>query len=473
MQVSDTSSNQPLVGKLNPAVRKIWWVVFVTGIIFGLTNGLYLYTWGPYFYTKFGGITNPATAMILTSSMQLAFSGVSTLLEIPTGAIADAVGRAHVVMLSWSFRMAFFVCLAIMWLSHSVMISFTIGMLGAVLFTIGYTFFNGAFAAWGVDWLREKAPDMNYAWISSRFYSYRSGAEIFGAMIAIWCYVKGFPYLSFCLGGVVSFLGMAYAMIRMEEVQTLHFLSLKQVQWSTITKRIGELIGRGTQICFKKPAIFWIIFTYGSYMYLLNIVKYLWPVHLESTWGSSNVSWKWIGLVVFSLVLTTLSSRWLAWLTQRWVRSGGTPKHMVALRRIFVAAGLLSSLPILVLSYMTAIGNNSFLIFAGAITFVTFNFGIIAPCFETLVNNFIPPSESQQRATIISAGSMVRGILLGLLAIPAGGTSGEKSPIFWAIPAGLLLFSILLANHFMRRSEKAVGVAMAEAMAANKALPAQ
>ena len=67
--------------KNNPEVRKLWWITFVVKSGIGLTNGLYLYTYGPYFYEKFGGTINPSTAMLLTTILLGVRQGLVALLE--------------------------------------------------------------------------------------------------------------------------------------------------------------------------------------------------------------------------------------------------------------------------------------------------------------------------------------------------------------------------------------------------------
>ena len=441
--------------KDHPEVRKLWWITLVVQTAIGFTNGLYLYTYGPYFYQKFGGKENVATAMLLTTVLLGVRQGLVALLEIPTGALADAIGRTHVIVLSWIVRIVFFLCLAVIWLCQTPATAFTWGVLASIAFALAYTFFNGAFTAWCVETLREKAPGVSYGWLSSRFYSYQFAAGLVGGMLAVVLYLKEIPFVGFLLAAFVSFCLMGFSMVKMKEVHSLHFLNKQKVQFSVITRRIGEIIGRATQVCSKTPVLFWIIFSYGSYMFLLNLIMYLWPVYFESKTGHEiHFARNWLSIVFISEALTLLSSRCLVFLNKRWSKKGGTDAHLNGFRRLFIGSTLVCALVVIALSVEIGVYKSSIYLFPTAVIIVLLAFGIIAPCFDTLINIYIPTGEAQYRATIMSAGSMFRSMMILLLAIPSGGTSGENSPIHWAIPASLLLASSICANFFMKKNHK-------------------
>ncbi len=146
----------------DPEIRKLWWICMIVQGAIGLANGLYLFTYGPYFYEKFGGATYPATAMLLTTILLGLRQGLVALLEVPTGALADAIGRSHVVVLSWAMRVLFFLFLALIWICHTPATSFVWRVMASIAFALSYTMFNGAFSAWCADTLRERAPHVQY-----------------------------------------------------------------------------------------------------------------------------------------------------------------------------------------------------------------------------------------------------------------------------------------------------------------------
>lgn len=455
-QSSDSNIPSPksLIEKDNPEVRKLWWITLVVQTTLGFTNGLYLFTYGPYFYQKFGGAINPANAMLLTTILLGVRQGLVALLEVPTGALADAVGRVHVVILSWVVRVLFFISLAVIWVCNSPASAFAWGIVASIAFALNYTFFNGAFSAWCMETLREKAPGVSYGWLSSRFYSYQFFAGIIGGLLGVYLYIVHIPFAGFLLAAFLGFCVMGFCMSKMKEVRSLHFLERQQVQFSTITRRMGEIIGKSAQICSKTPVLFWIVFTYGSYMFLLNLVMYLWPVYFEAKTGkSADFGRNWMAIVVASELLTFFGSRLVVKLNQKWSRQGGIKSHLIGFRRIFTGAAFFSAVVIIGLSFEIGYRGNGLHLFPASVIIVLLAYGIIAPCFETLINAYIPAEEAQHRATIMSAGSMIRSLMILILAVPSGGTSGETTPINWAIPASLLLAASLVANHFMKKSQ--------------------
>ena len=436
-----------------PELRKLWWVALVIQVAWGFTEGIYLYIYGPYFYEKFGGSISPSQAILLTTILLGLRQGLVALMELPTGALADSIGRVHVVILSWIARVLFFISLAAIWLTHTISFAFTFGVLASVAFALSYTLFNGAFSAWCMDKLREIDSPVNYTWLASRFMSYRSFSAIFGTLLGVGCYLAGLPFLGFSIAAIISFSCMGFCMSKLEESRNIEFVKWEKGQLTKVMRRIGEVIGRGTQTALKTPVLLWIIMTYGAYMFLVNIVCYLWPIYLQSK-GGEKFGLVWLIVAGLTWVVMFLGSRGLACLNDRWSKSGGTSAHIIAIRRIFVGFALFSALFILGLGWETLYQPIGVFFFPGAVLFVLLSFGVISPCFETLVNHYIPPADAPERATILSAGSMLRSFLILLLAIPSGGSSGEKSPIGWAIPATLLLVSTLVANFYMRQTHK-------------------
>lgn len=433
-------------------LKKLRGIVAVMGTFLGLTEGLYFSTWGAFLYNKFGGDAAHGQAILLTTLIQVVFCIMTIFLEVPTGALSDAIGRAHTVMLSWVFRFSFFVCLAILCVINSVPFSFCVAMIGMICFTIGYTLFNGAFIAWKADWMKENLPEVNLTWASSLFYGFRAASNIVGAVITILCYTHGFVYLAYAAAMFVSFGAMAFSMTKMEEVKRLHFVNPKKITMTDLFKRIGENLGKGMNAAFKIPIIFWILMTYGAYMFLLSIVLYLWPVYLSAHWGAEHFTWQWMALAIVPSFCSVFGARWLAQKSHDWL--GQQQQAVNPLRNIFIGMSIAASMAIFVLSICTYFDITTLGILFAAVFMVVFSFSTIVPAFEALINYFIPEELAQQRATVMSGGSMVRGILMGIFVIPAGGTGGQTTPIFWSFPAALLLISAIVTAIVIAREQK-------------------
>lgn len=440
---------------LSPEVRQIWRVVKIVQMTMGFTMGLYLFTFGPYLYESFGSNTNAETAMLL-STIWLAVQCASiAVLEIPTGAIGDAIGRKKTVLWSLICRMMFFIFLGLVAASVKVPLSFVLALLAAIFFSFAYTFYSGSFTAWCVDSLRNKAPHIGYEHFLSRGFTFNFITQIFGAVIGIFCYIYGFAYLSFLLGALACIPCLTVCAAEMEE-DYAEFLSTKEVTLSTITRRMGEIIGLGFQTFRGTPMILWLTLVFAGFLFLDNVVIYLWPVHLRTNVPLELRDFYWLAIAVGILLMSALGSHSLTWLSRFW--NSGNPSNLrtnnILLRRWLVFTCLLCGFSVLVLGWFTFKGFPQFALFIGVVLMVEFSYGLVHPCYETLVNNYIPDASSDERATILSFGSMARSLLAIFLTVPSGGKSAETTTIGWMIPASLLIAFTLIARHAMKKKEK-------------------
>lgn len=440
-----------------PAIKKIWNVVRVVKITMGFTFGLYLFTYGPYFYEKFGGNASAQSAILLTSIILALRQGLVALLEVPTGAVGDTIGRVNTVIWSLTCRMFFFLGLSLLAIFVSIPIAFTVAVIASIAFAFAYTFYSGTFTAWCVDSIREADSDIGYEHILSRGYTYEFTFQIFGAIIGIVCYHFGLIYIAFLLAALICLAAATFCRGEMEEVKSIQFLDRKKITASDVISRMGEIIAVGLKICRQSKAITWLIIIFASYMFLLNIVDYLWPVHLKASITGPSQTPYWIGMAVFVLFMNIAGSYSIALMSKHWKRKNGSKTHNKTLRRWFICTCLLSALPIIALGLITLKGVNVFVFFLAAVLAVEYSYGLIAPCYETLMNNYIPEENSGERATIMSWGSVVKSLIILVFAIPAGGGSGAGTMIGWMVPGFILLASAILGNFYIKRHEQMNG----------------
>lgn len=442
------------IKSLPEEVQHIWKVAKVVQGVMGFTMGLYVFTYGPLFYEKLVSASNPEMGMILSSLWFGTQYALLAFLEVPTGAIGDAIGRKWTVVMSFVFRACFFACFAFIPFANTVSLILTFGILANIAFGFGYTFFSGTFTAWCVDSLRERAPNIGYEHLLSRAYTYNFIAQIFGGVLGVVFYLWHIPWVGFLLAAVVCAVCVAFCLGEMEDEQSLQYLERKSVSLATITKRVGEVVGLGFQVFRQSSVILSLVLVFASYMFVVNIVDYLWPVYVRSRVPNELQSFSWIGLVVATLLISSLGSHALTLWTRKWHKHHGVRTHNVVLRKWLIAACLLSGIPILILSWLTWHVMDTFWFFTATVLSVEFSYGVIAPCYETLMNNYIPDTHAKERATILSFGSLVRGLFVMLLAIPAGGSSGEQTTIGWAIPAFFLLVSAIVGHFVLKRAQK-------------------
>lgn len=438
---------------LSPEVNQIWRVVKTVQMTMGFTMGLYLFTYGPYLYNSFGGSSNPKTAMLLAGIWLAVQNALIAVFEVPTGAIGDAIGRKKTVLWSLICRTIFFIFMALISISNYLVLSFTLALAAAVSFGLAYTFYSGTFTAWCVDSLRQKAPELGYEHILSRGFTCNFLTQIVGAVIGIFCYTNDVSYLGFLLGALACIPCLTICAGEMSEEYSA-FLNTKQVKISAITRRVGEIIGLGYQTFRNSKMILWLTLVFASFLFLDNVICYLWPVHLRTHILEGEQNFYWIAIAVGILVVSALGSHSLTWLSRRWNKNNGFKTHNTTLRRWLVATCALCSLSVLALGWLTMRSYNQFPLFIAVVLMVEYAYGLVHPCYETLVNNHIPDASSDERATILSFGSMARSVLILFLSIPSSGKSAETTTIGWMIPASLLIVFTLIANFSMKRKEK-------------------
>lgn len=424
-----------------PAVKKIMRIVFVVKSILGFSMGVYEVTCGVYFYERFGAAIDPRTAILLATGLLALRQGMITLLEMPTGALADTIGRVRVVMISWVARIAFFVCLSTMWFCHNLFMAVAVGFAASIFWSINYTCFNGAFSAWCVDYLKENALEYPYSMLVSRSFNYYMTALAIGTPIGILFYLRGYPFVIYAAVGVLSLIGAGYSWMQMKENRAFRFLNHTQISVRTIFSTMCDRMWNSISACKQRPELFWVVMTYGSFMFMMNIISFLWPVFLKDTTGSGEWSMMWIGLALGAEVVCAISSRVFMGVSKRIDALGNPVSRLTLFSWIFSGISILSALVVIVNSYAAAYQMNGFSLLVVTVIVIMVCYGFMAACFETLVNHYIGDSNDKERATIISSGSLIRGVLFVVLALPSTGSSAAGSPIYWAIPAVLLLVS--------------------------------
>lgn len=441
-------------------VKKIWKISLIVQTTLGFLIGVYEATCGAYFYEKLGSAIDAQRAIFLATALLVLRQGLMTLFEMPAGALADTIGRMQVVVLSWLLRGCFFIVLSMMWFCDTVNGALAWGVVASVFWAISYTLFNGAFSAWCVDYLREKSCGVSYAWLVSRYFNYYAIAFALGIPTGIVFYLLRLPFFIFIILSFLCFVTMAYCVGQMRESH-INFQDRHKVVPSHIFNLMRARLKLSFFACAKKPVLLWLVMTQGSYMFLLSLVLFLWPVFLKESTGSDKYSPLWMALAIGMAILFVISSRVLIYLNQHWSKKGDD-SHIKSFIWLFFGASVFSSVGVIALGYTTLIGINHLIYLAMAVFFVVFSWGFMNPSYETLINHFIGASDEKERATIISAGSLVRSVLVMFLAIPAAGPSGAKSPIYWMIPAVLLLVSslvmLIVVSHAQRKNMELVSI---------------
>lgn len=439
---------------LAPNVQQMRRVAMVVQITRGVAVGCSLYTWGPLFFDSISHSRDPGLGITLTTLLISLQNILRALLEIPTGAIGDAIGRKWTVIWSLFCFMLYNVLLAYVPFAHSLPWIMAIGILSVIVYVLYYTLFSGTFTAWCVDSLRASAPHLGYEYVLGPTYTAQFIANTIGGIIGITLYVQDLAHIAYILAAGFALLGVIYCIGEMESERSLEFLNLTKVSVKTLTTRMGQIVGAGFQLFRRSPPILILVLIFSSFMTVLNLVAYLWPVYVNTSVPGASQLWYWAGLATATSLSSSLGSHSMTWLTQRSNRLASSRMNTNRLRRLLIGACFISAVPVIILSWLTAHDLENFGLFAATVLLVHLGYGVVAPSFETLVNNYIPETHASERATIMSLGSVGRSLLTMLLAIPAGGPSGMKTMVGWIFPATVLLVVAVIGNWVLRRAQQ-------------------
>lgn len=435
------------------SIQPIWKIVRVVQSTWGFVVGLTLFTQGPYLYDRFGGAIDPAQAMLLTSIWLTTGIALQGLLEVPTGAIGDAIGRKRTVLWSFLGRTAYLLVLALTALAPNVITAFCLAMIADIIFAFCYTLFSGTFTAWCVDSLRQKAPEIGYEHMLSRGYMYQFIAQLAGCIIGVACYAYDMAHVAFLLGAFVYIPCFTYCSSEMEEAQ--HAFLPQAARFADITKRVGEIIGLGLTTFRRSTPILCLTLLFASYLFLANLVDCYWPLALKPQVPSYLYTPIWMALGAVAIAICAFGSRLVNFMSRSWAsRTKDLKTHNAILRQWLVIGALSCSLPILAMGFLRMVNGHSLPLFIVSMILVQFAYGMMLPCYETLVNNYIPDASANERATILSYSSMVRCIILTLLGIPAAGQSTDATAIGWMIPATLLTLVAITTWIVLRADER-------------------
>lgn len=439
----------------NDPVKRVRNISFFVSTMLGLSSGLALFIWGPLFYEQLAGQSDNQMGIALTAAL-ISFSNVlGFFLEVPTGALGDAMGRKWSVVISFICKALQMLLLAVVPFCTSVTSSMTIGLFSIIFFQIAYTFYSGTFTAWCVDALREANPKIGFEYILAPSSKYRSLGTMIGGVIGIILYTNDLAYLAFLVSAAACTITAATCLAEMEDNQSIRFLDKTKLTMGAIVRSMGDIIGEALSTFKASPAILAAVTVFAAFMSLLNLAEYYWPIYISSIETSSSAQTTyWLSLAALTMFSRAVGSQTFSLFSKYSTNDGSAAMSPMSLRKSLVITSMLSALPVLWLSWQTINDKPTLLWMMGAVIGIEIAYGIIMPCFETLVNNNIPDHRSGERATVLSFASLLRGLLVTLLAIPAGGASGAATTAGWSIPALILLIVAIVSNIIIKRTEQ-------------------
>jgi MFS family permease len=335
------------------------------------------------------------------------------LFEVPTGIVADTIGRRVSYLLGTVTLAATTLLYVLLWQIEG---PFWAWAVVSILLGLGFTFFSGAVEAWLVDALNATHFEGNLESVFGRGQVVAGAAMLTGSVAG--GYIAQLTNLGvpFVLRGVVLLVMFVLAFVLMKDVG---FTPQESIGF---TRGVRRIAGASLEFGWRVPTVKWIMlaspFTAGVGFYSFYALQ---PYLLE-LWGNSKA------YGIAGLVAAIVAGAQIV---------GGLAAPLI--RRLFhrrtsalLVIALASSLT------LTLIGVfDQFWAVVGLIVIWGLLFAASMPIRQAYLNGLIP---SQQRATILSFDSML-GSSGGVVIQPALGRSADV----WGYPGSYLLGGLISA----------------------------
>ncbi|MDO7866852.1 MFS transporter [Nocardioides jiangxiensis] len=309
-----------------------------------------------------------------------AFTAGMVLFEIPTGIVADTVGRRASYLLGTVTLAASTLFYVGLWQVHG---PFWLWLAASVLIGLGFTFFSGAVEAWLVDALAATGFDGSLDSVFGRGQMVSGAGMLVGSVAGGWVAQHaslGVPYL---VRAGVLLLMLVFAAVAMRD------LGFAPERHGTVGQEVARLARQTVDLGWQVPAIRWLmvqaLVTGGVGLYAFYALQ----PYLLQLYGDPH-AYQVAGLVAAAVALAQMAGGLAAGQVRRLARR--RTSALMLTTAIAVAA-------------MLAIGSvDSF----GAVLALSglwgLTFAAFTPVRQSYLNGLIP---SRQRATLLSADSLM------------------------------------------------------------------
>jgi MFS family permease len=309
-----------------------------------------------------------------------AFSAGMVLFEVPTGVVADTLGRRVSFLLSVSVLAATTLLYVVLAQMEAGVVPFA---LVSVLMGLGFTFYSGAMEAWLVDALDASG----YSGLLDRVFA--RGQQVTGAAMLVGTVGGGFlgqvdlalPYI-LRAALLVAVFGIAYAV--------MHDLGFtpRKVTVAELPREIASNARAGVEFGWRVRGLRLLILAsavqasyvmwafYAAQPYLLELLD-------------SNAIWV-SGLVAAGIAMATIAGNQIVSIASRYC--GRRTTLLLAAAAILSLAGVLIGLA------------GSFWVALAGVLLLSVTLGVTGPVHSAYLHQVVP---SAQRATVVSFDSMV------------------------------------------------------------------
>ena len=335
------------------------------------------------------------------------------IFEVPTGIVADTIGRRVSYLLGTVTLAATTLLYVLLWQIEG---PFWAWAVVSILLGLGFTFFSGAVEAWLVDALNATHFEGNLESVFGRGQVVGGAAMLTGSVAG--GYIAQLTNLGvpFVLRGVVLLVMFVLAFVLMKDVG---FTPEKSIGF---TKGVRRIAGASVEFGWRVPTVKWIMlaspFTAGVGFYAFYALQ---PYLLE-LWGDPKA------YGIAGLVAAIVAGAQIV---------GGLAAPLI--RKLFhrrTSALLVTALASAVTLLLIGVFEH-FWVAVGLIVVWGLLFAASMPIRQAYLNGLIP---SQQRATILSFDSML-GSTGGVVVQPVLGRSADV----WGYPGSYILGGIISA----------------------------
>jgi len=381
-----------------------------------------------------------------------AHSVLVVVLELPTGAFADAVGRRGVQAAAAGFNL---VALALLATAHTPWLF----ALSAALKGVGRALSSGPAQAWYVDTVHATDPDGDLRTGLSWGHAAGSGAlavgVLGGGLLPLGLDAAGWSE-DIALAGpaalaaVASALLLVVVLVAMPEPVRRHRLSMRTVLAETPRTAL-----RGIRLATRNPVlglVFSITFAFGM---TLNVIELLTPGRLAALTGGASAGAAGYAVVAAIGFAASAAGSAAAPQVGRLTRSAprlGSVGVLVSASGVFALA---ASMALAGTAAVVAAGSAYAVIFAGL--------GLLNPAASELLNN---QAEASERATVISLDSLVLQFAGALSSVTLMRLAAHTGPgPVWYLAGSLVAAASLACFAIQRRTRVAAPAEPIEAPA--------
>jgi DHA1 family quinolone resistance protein-like MFS transporter len=372
------------------------------------------------------------------------YSLTIVLLEVPTGGLADAIGRKRVAILAYSTTL----------FSGMVLLgafSFPIFMFGFMLNGVGRALSSGALDAWFVDELKTADPDIDLqpAFAKVETYSLFSlGVGTLGGSLIPGLF-KSLPAdgtaiftplsMPLAIAGVIFVLLLLAVVFLVKEERIL----TKENTWINGVREIPNMIKTAVSLTRQNNILLLLLGATSISGFVLLSLESFWQPHFANLFGGSEGNTVWFGVIMGGNFLVGMLGNMIV-----------TPVSKVLRKRYGLVAAIFQGLRGIILIGLALQSNLPIAVLLFWLVYL--NMGAVNSPHSTLLNEQIP---SEQRSSMLSIaslasylGSAIGGVLLGYIA------KQHSISTAWIISGGALVLSlfIYLKIEFLQNKEREI-----------------